>query len=134
MDWNFSFYWQYFALISDGRNDFEYRLSRISEKCREKLVKFRQYIGLINRWKNGEIFWGFSFWKFWKFPDLNFWASIPQTSLLFLYYHFIFNTFHIYLINPIFKNYYHFTLKFILYLSFQFYLKFKCFYFKILKI
>ena len=29
-----------------------------------------------------------------------------------LYYPFIFNTFHIYLINLIFKNYYHFTINF----------------------
>ena len=98
----------------------------IGKNCRNITI-YRFDKSVIKSWD----FWGVFFSE-----NFHIWILTIHTpiSLLFLYYHFIFNTFHIYLIHLIFKNYYHFTLKFILYLYFQFYLNFKCFYFKILKI
>ena len=73
-------------------------------RTEKKLLTFS---GFFENFENSQI---------WIFDDL-----MTQISLVFLYYHFIlyhpfiFNTFHIYLINLIFKNYYHFTLNLFIY-------------------
>ena len=111
-------------------NDFEYQLSnkRNFGKILKILPKYRRYIGLesinwwLNRswsdvgnnrdkWKKSMIFQVF-FWKIWKFiwrSDLNFWWSngsdfthVLKSSFDFILSFYFFNTFHIYLINPIF--------------------------------
>ena len=102
---------------------------RMDKNC----LKITEFLTLFGLFLKISDFLGF-FKK--NFENSHIWIFYEvQISPLFLYCHFIlyypfiFNTFHIYLINPIFKNYYHFTIIIIyiyiyiyIYLSFQFYL------------